>query len=263
MTIEQIARAKKIENLRGAKILVLDIETAPILHYSFGLWGQNIGINQIVDDDRVLGVGAKWYGTKAVMWRSEHSHGRVGMLEWAWQLVDQADIIVHYNGNTFDMKHLQKEFWLEGMTRPRPHKNVDLLRVVKKEFRFSSNKLDWISQRAGIGQKVKHEGFALWRGCLDGDPSAWARMGRYCRGDVKLTEALYDELRPWIRNHPHFGIDGPLRRCTACGSENLTRDGYHDAIVIRRPRFRCDHCGNYLIEGYHTETKRSATTRGI
>ena len=47
-----------------AKILSLDIETAPAKVYCWGLWDQNIGINQIVEDGYVLCWCAKWIDKK-------------------------------------------------------------------------------------------------------------------------------------------------------------------------------------------------------
>jgi predicted RecB family nuclease len=34
--------------------------------------------------------------------------------------------------------------------------------------------------------------------CEAGDESAWKRMRAYNKQDVRLTESLFDEFRPWI-----------------------------------------------------------------
>ena len=44
------------------KILVFDIETAPITAYTWGLHDQNIGLGQIKSDWYILSWAAKWYG---------------------------------------------------------------------------------------------------------------------------------------------------------------------------------------------------------
>lgn len=241
-------------------VLTLDIETSPNLGYAFGVWDQNLTPDKIIDRSRVLMVGAKWYGQRNVIMLSERALDHDEMVQRAWALVDQADIIVGYNHIRFDMRHLHRE-WLEaGLPPPAPYKNVDLMRTVKKQFAYGSNKLDNISQVLEVGAKIKHEGFALWKGCLDGDLSAWRRMERYCRGDVLLTERLYDRLRPWISGHPHITTADELR-CTQCGSarlEQMPRD--YRAVVIAYAAYRCLDCQGMVRAGY---PKRVALSRAI
>ena len=43
------------------KILLLDIETAPNIVHSWGLWQQNIGLPQIVKSGYTICWSAKWY----------------------------------------------------------------------------------------------------------------------------------------------------------------------------------------------------------
>ena len=43
-------------------ILFLDIETAPLLGYVWGLWKNNVGLNQIYRDSYVLNWAASWLG---------------------------------------------------------------------------------------------------------------------------------------------------------------------------------------------------------
>jgi hypothetical protein len=56
----------------AAKILVLDIETAPMTVLSFGLRNQNIGINQIIAPSRMIAFSAKWLGEKETFFYSEY-----------------------------------------------------------------------------------------------------------------------------------------------------------------------------------------------
>jgi DNA polymerase elongation subunit (family B) len=243
---------------RSVSILTLDIETSPHLAYSFDVWQANISPEKIMEASRVLMVGAKWYDRNKVIMLTEQALGHREMIRQSWRLVDQADVIVHYNGRKFDMRHLRREWLLAGMPPPRPFKQVDLLQVVRKQFANPSNKLDAISQVLGIGQKIQHQGFALWKGCLDGDPKAWAKMARYCRGDVLLTERLYDRLRPWITHHPHVTASDQLR-CNRCGSANLTPIGDYTAVVLAYGQWRCDDCGGTVRT---SNSKRVAKTRG-
>ncbi len=58
------------------KILLLDIETSPNLAYVWGLFKQNVAINQIKESGSVLCWAAKWYGSRDVMFDSAHKYRR-------------------------------------------------------------------------------------------------------------------------------------------------------------------------------------------
>jgi hypothetical protein len=235
------------------KILLLDIETAPNLVHVWGLWKQNVGINQIQAAGYVMCWAAKWYGQREVFFDSVHQSKTKKMLTGIHRLIDQADAIVHFNGKSFDMPTLNKEFILHGFKPPAPYKQVDLCLVARSEFRFPSNKLEYIARALGVGGKVKHEGHELWTKCMangHSDDIAWAKMRRYNIGDVKLLEEVYEEMRPWIRQHPSHGLyDEPgIPVCTNCGSGHLQRRGYARTAVNKFARFQCVECGTWCRE---------------
>lgn len=228
------------------KVLVLDIETSPTLAHVWNLWQTNVSLNQIMQAGQVIGVGYKWYGKPTVGFLSDHHHGHEEMVQRAHALLDEADIVVHYNGRSFDIKHLQREFAQAGLQPPSPFKQVDLLLAVKRQFKFQSNKLDFVSKQLGLKGKVSHTGHQLWVDCLNGDPKAWALMARYCRQDVRLTEELYDRLLPWLPNHPHRGLwTGESVSCGSCGSTQLQRRGTAYAKTGAYQRFQCQSCGSW------------------
>lgn len=244
------------------KILLLDIETSPILGYTWGLWKQNIYLDQIVEHPRVLGVSVKWLGQKSVRWLSEDKLGHEEMILKVHALMDEADAIVHYNGTTFDMPHLRREFIQAGLTPPAPHKDIDLMKVVKRQFRFASYKLAYVTEQLGLETKLDHSGFSMWAGCLAGDPKAWAEMGRYARRDTKILEPLYLKLLPWILNHPHQGLyvvedEEGILRCPRCKSDRLQRRGEAAVRNYTYPRFQCQSCG-----GWSKGSKRERATEG-
>lgn len=230
------------------KLLLLDIETAPNLVHVWGLWQQNVAINQIQAAGYVMCWAAKWYGDKEVMFDSVHQSKPKAMLKRIHALIGEADVVVHYNGSSFDMPTLNKEFITQGMLPPAPYKQVDLCSVAKKEFRFPSNKLEYIARSLGLGEKTKHEGHELWVKCMNNDDAAWKRMEAYNRNDVVLLESVYTKMLPWIKNHPHRGVyDEPgLPVCTNCGSEDLQRRGYSRTASGKYARFQCQSCGTWL-----------------
>ncbi|KKK58739.1 hypothetical protein LCGC14_3041410, partial [marine sediment metagenome] len=188
------------QKTKGPRILLLDIETAPHRVYAWGLWGQDIYIDQIEAPGYTLCWAAKWLGSKQMMFASVQSPGRKKMLRNIYSLITEADIVVHYNGTKFDMPTLNKEFVIEGWPPPSSYKQIDLLLTARRQFRLASNKLDWVARSLGLGQKMKHKGMELWRNCMAGDPASWRTMERYNKRDVVLLEKVYLALRPWVVN---------------------------------------------------------------
>lgn len=228
---------------RLPKILTIDIETSPNISYTWGLWQQNVSLSQLIQSSRVLCFAAKWHDEKKTTFYSEHELGHQAMIEAAWNLLNDADIVVSYNGPAFDIKHLQREFVQAGMTPPSPFKNVDLLRTARSQFKFPSNKLDYVGQVLGLGEKVKHAGFELWIKVMAGDDKAWQEMKKYNVQDVKLTEVLFDYLGPWIKGMPHIGLWTGQRCCSKCGGQDLRHDGFVHSGASVYARLQCQSCG--------------------
>lgn len=226
------------------RILITDIETSPNLADVWGIWQQNVALSQLRSVTSMISFASKWYGSKQVEFYSDHHDGHNKMVKQAHRLLDEADIVVTYNGLTFDIKHFQREFVLAGLNPPSPFKNVDLLKVVKSQFRFSSNKLQHISDQLGIGQKTPHTGHDLWVRCLAGDEKAWALMKRYNIQDVRLTEKLYDRLGSWIKDHPSYALfTGEEFSCHRCGGTRLHRRGSATTLTAVYQRYQCRDCG--------------------
>lgn len=244
------------------KILLLDIETAPNLVHVWGLYDQNVAINQIQAAGYVLCWSAKWYRDEEVLFDSVFQSKPKKMLKKIHRLLDQADVVVHYNGTKFDIPTLNKEFVLQELTPPAPYKQVDLLRTARSQFRFPSNKLDYVAQALGLGAKVKHRGHALWVACMSGDKDAWAEMEEYNRRDVVLLEKVYDRLMPWVKSHPNHAVhDNPgLPVCPSCGHHHLQRRGYARTVANVYARYQCLNCGAWSREPYSELAKED---RGI
>lgn len=238
------------------KILLLDIETAPNVAYVWGLWQQNIAINQIANSGYVMCWAAKWYGEEGIAFSSIKSGSERTMLNRAHKLLNEADVVVHYNGANFDIPTLNKEFLIKKMKPPAPYKQVDLLRVVRDAFRFPSNKLDYVSQTLGLGEKVRHTGHELWVRCMAREAEAWKEMEGYNRYDVVLLERLYDRLKPWIRSHPNHGTYEDRSVCPNCASERVHRRGLQRTTTMHYPRFQCQDCGTWFRGAFSVKSAR-------
>lgn len=240
------------------KRLVLDIETSANVAATWSLWNANIGINQVMEPTRMISFAAKWLDNPRVAFFSEFHHGRDEMVRSAFELVNEADAIIHYNGKGFDMKHLNREFKeydvrvrqgllvAEKLGRPDHYHHIDLLTSVKANFKLTSNKLDWVAHEfLKVGQKVKHPGYDLWAACKAGDPKAWALMRKYNKHDVVLTELVYWEMLEWIDNHPNLQLYGaPSGACPRCGSFERQKRGIRTTMLSAYQTYRCNVCGH-------------------
>ena len=167
------------------------------------------------------------------------------MLNSIHKLMDEADAIVHYNGLQFDIKMLNGEFLQAGMPPPSPAKHIDLLRVARSQFRFVSNKLDYVSQKLGLGKKTAHEGHELWLKVMNNDRQAWKRMEEYNKNDVILLEKLYNKFKGWISNHPNHNSFSDGTVCPNCSSARLTKQGSFITSSRKYQRYQCKDCGKW------------------
>lgn len=241
-------------------ILFIDIETTPNVVHSWGLFNQTIGLSQLIEPSRLLCFSAKWKGDRKPFFFSDAATRLdVGplprLVDIAHGLMSDADLIVHYNGLAFDIPILNAEFVQAGLAPPAPSKHIDLYRVAKKNFRFPSGKLDYITRALGLEGKLKHSGHDLWVRCMAGEPKAWQTMMRYNMRDVTLLEKLYKRLLPWISNHPSLGLFTGRDGCRNCGSTNLRKEGFSYTDAGKFQRYQCRACS-----AWSKSPKRMATT---
>jgi len=242
------------------KILLLDIETAPNLVHVWGLWQQNVGLPQIIDSGYILCWAAKWYGKEDVYFNSIHQSSPRAMLKQIHRMLNEADAVIHFNGTKFDIPTLNKEFLLYGMSPPAPYKQIDLLRTARSQFRFPSNKLDYIAQALGVGEKVPNRGHQLWIDCMAKDPAAWEEMAEYNINDVIILEKVYDKLLPWVRNHPNIGLYQEDRKiCPKCGGKHYHKRGTSVTISSIYQRYQCKDCGTWFRGTKQTTPKPQAS----
>lgn len=237
------------------KILMLDIETAPLTAYVWGMWKQNVGYNQLEHEWYILTWAAKWLDDRKV--QSARLSGYdlppqsdtvdKDILEPLWTLLDEADIVVAHNGRRFDVPKINARFLKCGFNPPSPFKQIDTLAEAKKTFRFTSNRLDALAKHLGVGKKMDTGGFELWKDCIHGSEKALAKMLKYNIQDIKILEDVYLAMRPWMPNHPNLGvyIEGEKHVCPKCSSEDLQRRGFQYTQVGKYQRFQCLSCGGW------------------
>lgn len=227
------------------RIAFYDIESAPNLCYTWGLHNQFIAPIRVKDSQRMMSWALKYSDSDKVHYADERK-GHREMIEALYGMLGKADAVCHYNGVSFDNKMLNAALVQYGLHPLPPAKQIDLLKVVKKHFRFPSNKLEYVAPALGCGSKVKHAGFDLWLRCMAGENKAFKELKEYNTQDVLLLEQLYGRLLPWINSHPNKSLEAGMPCCTNCGSHNLQRRGYHVTKTARYARLACQDCGTWM-----------------
>lgn len=236
------------------KILFLDIEISPTLATVWGLWNQNIQPQNIIGNSEVLSWAAKWHGSEEVEYSSRGMTSKKNMLLEVYKLLEEADVVVTYNGDRFDLPILNQEFMMLRLTPPAPYTSLDLLRTMKRRFRGTSNKLSYWLQRLELGEKVQHRGHQLWLDCMNGDKEAFGEMEEYNIGDVVELEKLYDRVLPWIPLHPNRAAFHEGIVCPHCESGNVHARGFTQPTRtgLRYHRYQCRNipaCGAWFQAG--------------
>lgn len=234
-----------IDGSCAPRILLLDIETVPGTAYIWSLYDSFIPLERLITPGRVVCAAFSWYGDKrSVQFVAEwHRGGQEAMLAKLHKAMSEADAIITYNGDKFDLPRLRGAFLSAGLPPPAPSASIDLYKTVK-QLGYQSGKLEFVAPFLKIGAKIKHAGFRLWRAIMDGE--AWARkdMETYNRQDTSLLAGLYNKLRPYIKTHPYLHAGG-AHVCPACGGRHIQHRGYRRTKAFRIERLQCQTCGTW------------------
>lgn len=248
--------------MKQPKVLIFDIETSPMLAYVWGRRDVNISLNQIKNEWSVIAWAAKWLGDKpsAIKYADLRHAKRIDndreILLLLWKLLDEADIVITQNGQSFDSPKLNARFILHGMRPPSPYKHIDTYRIARRVAGFTSNKLEYLTEKLCTKyRKLKHSkfpGMSLWTECLAGNQAAWDEMKRYNIHDVLSTEELYLKLRSWAPEPMQraYNVGDPSRSCAVCGQSGRVRKaGMHQKKIGVYQRFHCMKCGAWTLGG--------------
>ena len=238
----------------GPKVLIYDIETAPIVAHVWGLWENNVGLNQIDTDWHVLSWSAKWLGApdNEVMYMDQRNMKNIEddskLLKQIWELLDTCDVVITQNGKKFDQKKLNARFILNGMRPTSTYRHIDTAQLAKRHFAFTSNKLAYLSDKlcttykklTNHGQFPGHE---LWVQCLKGNLAAWQEMEKYNKYDVLSLEELYNRLAPWDTSINFNVYDDTETNVCSCGSTSFRKNGFAYTNAAKYQRYVCKSCG--------------------
>ena len=245
------------------RTLIVDIETKPTKGFFWALFDQNIGLNQIDTPGGIICWAAHWDGSDEVEFSSIHMTSYKNMIGEIWKLLDEADEVVGWNSDSFDLKLLNAAFAVLGLGPPSPYKKIDLMKETKKNMKFLSNKLDYVAGMFGVGHKVQHAGFSLWLDCMKGDDKAWSIMREYNEEDVLITARMLAVLRPWLSTNINRSAYYNAVVCPNCGGSHLQSRGFYHILFNKYRRFRCMDCGKWTRANKAEPKERIVQQRGI
>ena len=264
----------KSNKIAQPKVLVFDIETLPMIVYSWDRWPEAIGLEQIIEDWSVASWSAKWLGEDRVFYRDQRKKSLKRMrddrtmLREIWSLLDQADIVVTQNGKAFDVKKLNARFLKHGMKPPSSYRHYDTKIMAKRYFRFSSNRLAFMSEEFNtIYKKLDHAafpGFKLWLECMAGNQKAWIEMERYNRHDVLALEELFMLFLPWDKTINWNVFHDDHDNVCSCGSvEFVQHRKCKTTNVGKYSRVVCTKCGkeHFVRDNVLSKEKRKNLLR--
>lgn len=242
------------KNVAKPKVLVYDIETAPILASVWGLWDQRVGLNMIDSDWHIMSWSAKWLDSpeSEVMYMDQRHKKNIEddkpLLKEIWNLLDEADMVITQNGKKFDQKKLNARFVMSGMQPPSSYKHIDTLRIAKKHFAFTSNKLAYMTDKLCTKYKKlshgKFPGFELWKECMAGNQEAWQEMEDYNRYDVLSLEELYRILVPWDNTFNFNTYHDSTDVYCKCGNNTFSKNGFYHSSAGKYQKYKCKKCGH-------------------
>jgi len=233
------------------KILLIDIETFANEGYFWNrIWETNI--IEITDYMNIISFSAKWLGglhvTRALCdypGYKPNNRDDKKIVEDIHKLISDADVVIGQNCKKYDIRVLNSRFLYHGLTPPATYKVIDTKTEVKKVLHLPSYSLNDMADYFGMGHKLEHEGWKLWKKCYAGDKKAWTTMKSYNRMDVILLEKLYLKIRPYIHNHPTLGMFADKMVCPNCGANKLQSRGFAITKTCKYRRFQCLSCASW------------------
>lgn len=229
------------------KRLFFDIETSPNIGMFWQAgYKQKIDYSNIIKERAIICICYKWEDEKEVYsltWDRKQSD-RV-MLEKFIEVANVATEMVGHNGDKFDLAWIRTRCLFHNIDMFPKYQTIDTLKVSRSKFRFNSNRLNYIADYLGLGQKIKTE-FDLWKNILlDNNKQSMEDMVKYCKKDVVLLEKVFKKLRVHMDNKVHYGVlfNQDRGSCPECGSDELIRHKVRTTPTgLKKIQYQCSTC---------------------
>lgn len=234
------------------KVLIFDIETAPIRAFAWRVWRENISVDQIISNSYMITWAAKWYDKPTI--KSDHLYPSEidreddsRIVESLAELIREADVLVAHNLDGFDWPVVNTRVAKHHLEPLGVQTHIDTLKLAKKNFRFPHNKLDYLADFFGIGRKIKTD-FQLWAQVVGGDETAMRKMVKYNKHDVKVLEGVFDAMKKYVKRLGRLFDASSMDEyaCPTCGTEgNFQRRGFYRTQSGNFIKLQCKTCGRY------------------
>src|SRR5690606_17814725 len=229
------------------KRLFYDIETSYNIVKSWRV-GYNLNINpdDIIHERAIICVSYKWEGEDTVYTLKWKKGDDSELVRKFIKVMAEADELIGHNIDRYDTKFLMTRAIKNNILALPKYTSTDTLKLARKHFSFNSNKLDYIAEFLGFGNKLKHRGMPMWddiilRNCSD----SMNEMIDYCEKDVLLTEQVYNKLISYGEQKTHHGVLNGKEKCSCpnCGDKNFTLvKTYVSKVGTSKKLVKCDSC---------------------
>ena len=161
-------------------------------------------------------------------------------------VAENGDILLHQNGDRFDLKKVKARIIKYGMDPLPPIQTIDTLKV-SREAAFDSHRLDFKDKFFGGPGKIDTRGMDMWTEACAPKSShelrikAMQELVRYNRGDLPPLIRAYRAHLPYMSKHPNRAI-GTGECCPRCAGKARDHIGYIDKLTRRYPTYRCTSC---------------------
>lgn len=244
---------RKKLNIDASKVpikrLFFDIETGyyilKIRTWQLKNYQKYFNHDDIEREKEIICISYKWQNSDTVHtldWRM----GEKKMLKEFVKIMGEADECIGHNGDNFDIKFIRTRCLYYGILMYPNYRTLDTLKKARSGFLNASNKLDYLGKFLGVGGKIEHEGFDMWKAIVEGnDDKALERMIKYCERDVILLEDVYFCLSPFITHNNNFAVlkGGERWDCPECTSKRVKMfRTYSTAMGTIRREMKCNDC---------------------
>lgn len=244
------------------RTLVYDIEVLPNKGYFFELRDKYgsiskdfVKVNKSICTVAYKFVGEKERGVISVGdWRKDYKANPwndKNLIEEFAKILSKADRVVAHYGDKFDQPFLNARALYNGLAPLQFPKSIDTYKLAKKHFKLMANRLGYIGEFLGLGDKLPMEAMD-WVKVAEGDLGALKKMAEYNMQDVDLLEAVYLKMLPYVITNLDLNKlsskAGEGNVCACCGSRNLNKAGKRVLTSKICQAFKCIDCGHYFYD---------------
>tara|TARA_R110000822_G_scaffold238449_4_gene368596 strand:- start:648 stop:1436 length:789 start_codon:yes stop_codon:yes gene_type:complete len=232
------------------KRLFFDIETSYNIVSSWNVgYELNISPDNIIKERAIICICYKWEDESKIHELHWDKGDDKQMLIKFSKIINGADEIIGHNGDNFDIKWLRTRCLFHSIDVFPDYQTVDTLKLSRGNFKFNSNKLDYIAKLLGLGGKMETGGLKLWDDIiLRNNKTSLTKMIDYCKKDVLILEQVFKRLNPYVKSKTHVAVLEGGNRCSCpnCSSTRLQKRGTSvTASGLIKQRLQCQDCGKY------------------